>query len=190
MPEWDDRVMRFHAAWKYEYPIKTRENAGTKDYNFVEIQGKGIFLADNLCVMNPVTEWWGEGDEKIYVDGETLPSHFGTGTEDYYGYAWGSFEPFEHPFHAQPRVDGKDLGNNWGYTSLTRARSLDVIPFTKSFKFDMEVFHKKACDMAYGSTVYFYAEPGATINIKPMPEASGQDVLQPPPPPAPRRPPR
>ncbi|MGE3109488.1 MAG: glycoside hydrolase family 172 protein [Phycisphaerales bacterium] len=182
---WDDRTMYFHAAWKFEYPIHTKPAAGTRDYNFVEIQGKGIFLADNLCVMNPVGEWWGEGDEKIYVDGETFPSHFGTGTEDYYGYAWGSNETFEHPFHAQVRCDGKDLGNNWGYTALTRTRSLDAIPFTKSFKFDMEVWHWKECDMAYGSTVYFYAQPGATINIKPMPEESAKPFVEPPPPPAP-----
>ena len=38
--------------------------------------------------MNPVEAWWGEGDEKVFVDGEKFPSHFGTGTEDYYGYAW------------------------------------------------------------------------------------------------------
>jgi hypothetical protein len=39
--------------------------------------------------MNPVTIWWGEGDEKIWVDGEAFPSIFGTGTEDYYAYSWG-----------------------------------------------------------------------------------------------------
>lgn len=187
--KWDDKTMYFHAAWNYEHPIHTKENAGTKDYNFVEITGKGIFFGDNLCVMNPLPEWWGEGDEKIYVDGEAFPSHFGTGTEDYYGYAWGSNELFEHPFHAQVRCDGKDLGNNWGYTSLTRTRSLDAIPFSKSFKFDMEVWHKKECDVAYGSMVYFYAEPGATINIKPMPEASGQPILPPPAPPGAAKPP-
>ena len=32
-----------------------------------------------------------------------FPSHFGTGTEDYYGYAWGRYEPWiNHPFVAQP----------------------------------------------------------------------------------------
>lgn len=32
--------------------------------------------------------WWGEGDEKFFVDGEKFPSSFGTGSEDYIGYAW------------------------------------------------------------------------------------------------------
>ena len=26
--------------------------------------------------------WWSEADETIYVDGETFPDYFGTGTED------------------------------------------------------------------------------------------------------------
>ena len=30
--------------------------------------------------------WWGEGDEKFFVDGEGFPSTFGTGSEDYFGY--------------------------------------------------------------------------------------------------------
>ena len=49
--------------------------------------------------------WATKGDEKVYVDGETFPSHFGTGTEDYYGYAWGRYEPWiNHPFVAQPKL--------------------------------------------------------------------------------------
>lgn len=177
---WDEGFMHFHAAWNYEYPIHTKKAAGTKDWNYVEIEGKGIFVADTLAVMNPVGDWWGEGDEKIYVDGEKFPSHFGTGTEDYYGYAWCSNQIFEHPFHGQSRCDGKDLGNNYGNTTVTRTRSLDVIPFTKSFKFDMEVWHWRAADVAYGATTYFYAMPGAKINIKPQPENSGRDLLVPP----------
>ncbi|MBC7773643.1 MAG: DUF2961 domain-containing protein, partial [Pyrinomonadaceae bacterium] len=180
---WDPNLMHFHAAWNYEYPIHARKAAGTKDWNYVEIHGKGIYVADTLSVMNPVGDWWGEGDEKIYVDGETFPSHFGTGTEDYYGYAWCSNELFEHPFLGQSRCDGKEFGNNYGYTTISRSRSLDVIPFTKSFKFDMEVWHWREADVAYGATTYFYAMPGAKVNIKPQPENSGKDVVVPPPPP-------
>src|SRR5690606_2236416 len=93
-PKWDDSYMYFHCAWRYDHPIHALGARGTKDWNYIEIQGKGIYVGDALCVMNPVNDWWGEGDEKIYVDGETFPSHFGTGTEDYYGYAWCSNEKF------------------------------------------------------------------------------------------------
>ena len=156
--KWDERSMHFNTAWRHEYPISTAQK---QDWNYVEIEGQGVFVGDLLALMNPTTVWWGEGDEKIYVDGETFPSHFGTGTEDYYGYAWGNWSFFEAPFHAQPRCDGPIV---LGHTTLLRSRSLDAIPFTKSFKFDIEVWHWKNVDMDYAATTWFYTRPGATHN--------------------------
>jgi hypothetical protein len=124
----------------------------------------------------------GEGDEKIYVDGETFPSHFGTGTEDYYGYAWCCPIPFVHPFHGQPRADGHKHGdNNWGHTTVSRVRALDAIPFTKSFKFDMEIWHWRECEEAYAATTFFYAAPGATTNRQPQPADAAAPSPKPPP---------
>jgi hypothetical protein len=182
---WTDRSMHFHAAWRFEYPIHTYAGRGTADWNYLEAQGKGVYIGDTLAVMNPVPDWWGEGDEKIYVDGETFPSHFGTGTEDYYGYAWCCPVKFQHPFHSQPRCDGEKQQNNWGNTVVSRVRSLDDIPFTKSFKFDMEIWHWAECDEAYAATTFFYASPGATTNRRPQPEdaAKGPTAIPPPPPP-------
>jgi len=182
---WDARSMHFHATWHAEYPIHALGGRGTKDWNYVDITGKGVYVGDSLAVMNPVAEWWGEGDEKIYVDGEAFPSHFGTGTEDYYGYAWCCNVPFEHPFHSQPRCDGYKHGNNWGHTTVNRFRSLDGIPFTKSLKFDMEVWHWKECDIAYAATTFFYALPGATTNREPQPDEASKPIPQPPPLPPP-----
>ena len=182
---WDDRSMHFHATWHAEHPIHAYGGRGTKDFNFVEIVGRGVYAGDSLAVMNPVPEWWGEGDEKVFVDGESFPSHFGTGTEDYYGYAWCCPEPFTHPFHAQPRCDGHKEGNNWGHTSVMRVRSLDAITFNKSLRMDMEVWHWRESDVAYAATAYFYAQPGATTNRSPQPEASGAPIPKPTPLPPP-----
>ena len=90
--------MYFHADWKQDQGIKTVAANGTKDWNYNEISGKGVFVGDCLSLVNRVNEWWGEGDEHIYVDGETFPSHFGTGTEDYYGYSWGTPAYFQGPW--------------------------------------------------------------------------------------------
>ena len=156
--DWDDRSMYFHATWRHTYPLSTETK---HDWNYVEIKGKGVYVGDCLALMNPTTVWWGEGDEKIYVDSETFPSHFGTGTEDYYGYAWGDWHFFQAPFHAQPRCDGPIV---LGHTTVMRSRSLDAIPFTKSLKFDIEVWHWRNVEMAYAATTWFYAQPGATHN--------------------------
>ena len=58
-----------------------------------EIKGKGRFLGCNIAII-PNEEvykdiWWGEGEVKIYLDGDTdYPTLVGTGTEDYIGSAW------------------------------------------------------------------------------------------------------
>lgn len=184
---WDERSMHFWSTWHAEYPIHTREGAGTRDWNYVEISGKGVYMGDVLSVMNPVETWWGEGDEKIYVDGEKFPSHIGTGTEDYYGYAWCWPARFSGPFHAQVRCDGEAKRTNLGHTTVTRSRGLDAIPFSTSLKFDMEVWHWKQCDMAYAATTYFYALPGASTNREPQLQAATGPIPQAPLPPPPMK---
>ena len=150
--EWTDRSLYFHALWRREGPIHTRP---MRDFNYAALTGRGVWVGDALHVANPVLNWWGEGDEKIYVDGETFPSHFGTGTEDYYGYAWCNNQLFSAPQHNQTRCDGP---NNFGHTSVTRFRFLDAIPFTESLRFDMELWHWAETDVSYGVTSYFYAD--------------------------------
>ena len=69
---WDDRSMYFHAGWRGQYPLPTRPYS---DWNYITTKGRGIYVGDTLTIMNPTETWWGEGDEKIYVDGEDLPIH-------------------------------------------------------------------------------------------------------------------
>ena len=161
--QWDQRSMYFHANWRQQYPIQTKARDGTMDWNYIEAEGRGIYVGDSLVVHNNNHTWWGEGDEKVYVDGESFPSHFGTGTEDYYGYSRGGKDsmPFQEPFVAHMQVEGD---KSPGYSSPTRIRSLDGIPFAKHLKFDMEIWHWQVTTMAYAVATYWYALPGATSN--------------------------
>lgn len=171
---WDEASMHFHANWRQQYPLETKKQDGI-DWNYIEIRGKGVYVGDTLAIHNGSSEWWGEGDEKIFVDGERFPSHFGTGTEDYYGYSFGDAGVvFEAPFHAQPRAEGN---NAPGHTTNTRTRSLDAIPFERSLKLDMEVWHWAQTTMAYAATTYWYARPGASCNRPPAPEEAARGVL-------------
>ena len=86
--------------------LETLKTRPFRDWTYCDLKGKGVFVGDMLSLINPVRAWWGEGDEKIFVDGETFPSWFGTGSEDYYGYAWSDPKPFQHPYHNQTRCDG------------------------------------------------------------------------------------
>jgi hypothetical protein len=151
--KWTDRSMYFHANWRQERNIETIAGNGTKDWNYITLKGRGVFVGDVLSVLNRTPAWWGEGDEKIYVDGETFPSHFGTGTEDYYGYAWCTPEFFDSPFHFQPRAEGPA---NYGHATNGRVRLLDGIPFTKDFRFDMEVWHWVKTKIDYSVVNFWY----------------------------------
>ncbi|MEI8371961.1 MAG: glycoside hydrolase family 172 protein [Planctomycetota bacterium] len=165
---WDDRSMHFHANWHCQYPLNTRPMS---DWNYIQIQGRGVYVGDTLTVFNPVTEWYGEGDEKIYVDGEKFPSHIGTGTEDYYGYAWGMSHHFNSPFISMPLRDSKGKTDWRGYTTTSRLRLLDGIPLRSSLKMDMEVWHWADTKVGYAAGTFWYARPGATSNRGPAKES-------------------
>ncbi|MFZ5831251.1 MAG: DUF2961 domain-containing protein [Planctomycetota bacterium] len=175
--KWDDRAMLFHSTWHQLTDVATQTNAGAIgsafDVNYVAITGRGVYAGDTLTLFNGGPRWWGEGDEKIFVDGEAFPSHFGTGTEDYYGYAWCRPEAFSSPLHSQPEGGGNLAG---GFSVNNRYRALDAIPFTESLKFDMELWHWLPTRMNYAPATFFYARPGASTNVDPDPKAAAEKV--------------
>ena len=71
-----------------------------------------------------------------------FPTHFGTGTEDYYGWAGGKVprreDVFSHPFLANVSVGSTGEDNPRGFNICTRIRALDAIPFEHRLRFDME----------------------------------------------------
>ena len=173
--DWDDRSMYFHANWRQQCPIPTLP---CSDWNYITIDGQGVYVGDTLAVMNPEVDWWGEGDEKIWVDGEEFPSHFGTGTEDYYGYAYGgaSTELYQKPFHAQVRCGQKAT---FGQNTQTRTRSLDAIPFNRRLQMDMEVQHHVSCNVGYAAATYWYARPNAASNRGDLPHEAARPIPEP-----------
>ena len=168
--DWDDRSMHFHAAWHFESGLKTPPPS---DWNFIRIAGRGVYAGDSLAIFNPVPTWYGEGDEKIWIDGETFPSHMGTGTEDYYGYSYAPKPVFQTPFNNLVRIDER---MTQGHNVMSRTRQLDGIPFDRSLQFDMELISWKPTTLTYAATTYWYAFAGATSNLKPQPDEAALPV--------------
>ncbi len=159
-------ALLFRASWHQQRGIRTRPFS---DFLMLDATGRGRFVGCALTVLNPTRGWWGEGDEKFYVDGESFPSTFGTGTEDYFGYAWCDPTVFSSPYHGQPQCDGP---GNFGYTSVNRLQIVDDVPFQRSFKFDLEVWHWRDLAVDYAGTVYWYAAGGAQSGLPEMPPAA------------------
>lgn len=170
--KWSDNSMHFGAIWHEYNGIESKGYSGDwvngkhEDINFVKLEGQGQYAGDAITIFNTADAWWGEGDEKVYVDGEKLPSHIGTGTEDYIGYAWCRPEIFSHFLIAQP--DGS--GNfHTGMTINMRRRMLDAVPFTQKLNFDMELWHWAKTKINYGIVSYWYLKPGGKCLVEPDP---------------------
>lgn len=161
---WEDgKSMHFRARWRIRHEV-TASNINIVDYPYLMAIGQGRVVGAATYVYNPSNiptsggNWWGEGDEKIFVDDDEFPSFFGTGSEDYYNYSWSSPRIFSYPYCGQPRNDGP---GNRGYVANFRWHILDDIPFNRNLAFYMELFHHSVVPrFAYGSIVYFYGMHG------------------------------
>lgn len=88
----EENALYFHTAYRH-LPLTTL----TKDVEILpKVCGTGRYLGAQISVKtNPIYEdsWWGEGEVKVYLDGDTdYPSLVGTGTEDYIGSGWSQGE--------------------------------------------------------------------------------------------------
>ncbi len=124
----DDDVLYFHARYKQQTPAKPG------DHVILDTEGKGNYIGTVYSVQQVQTGWFGEGDDRFYIDGEKHPSIQGTGTEDYFGDAWG-FREFSGQFQGVSLYEGVLAGDR---LTAYRWHILDPIRFQKSLKFTIE----------------------------------------------------
>jgi hypothetical protein len=131
-----DRISKdtpyFYARYRQEYPVEQG-----KDYVVLDTRGKGHYVGTVLSGRTRSPSWFGEGDEKIYIDGEKDASIWGTGTEDYFLSAWGLQETGT-PYFGVPCFD--QWGIVGGHTSAYRWHIQDPIVFEKGIKVTFEHF--------------------------------------------------
>jgi len=162
---WDEQAMHFRARWRADHNL-IASNREVQDLPFLLAHGKGVYVGTTVYLMNPSPvptsygNWWGEGDEKVFVDDDRVPSIFGTGSEDYFNYSWSSPDIFAWPYCGQPRNDGP---GNRGFVTNYRWHVLDSIPFKNNIRFYMELFsHERTPGLSYARIGYHYARPGLT----------------------------
>ncbi len=159
-----EKFARFHAKWHRDAFLPVEKERGI-DWPMVKTEGAGRFAGVMLHIWNPRGSWWGEGDEKFFVDGEKFPSTFGTGSEDYFGYAWCDPTLFQNAFHNQTHQDG----NNKGHVSVNRWHIADQVPFHTEFEGDIEKYYPNQRPTLYAATAYWYLAPGGKDPYRPAP---------------------
>jgi len=150
-----EKLGRFHARWHRDAFLPAQPERAI-DWTILKTEGRGRFCGVMLHVWNPNGGWWGEGDEKFFVDGEKFPSTFGTGSEDYFGYAWGDPALFQKPYHNQTF----NRAANRGHVSVNRWHIADSIPFQSSFEGAIEKYPRENKPTIYAATAYWYLAPG------------------------------
>jgi hypothetical protein len=120
----------FHARYRQMMPAETG-----KPLEFVRLEGRGQYVGTVFSVVQVQPGWFGEGDERIYVDGDPKPVIEGTGTEDYFNDAW-SLRVADGPYTGVPVADGTTFAG--ARMTAYRWHVTDPIPFGRSLRFDME----------------------------------------------------
>lgn len=175
----------FHAQWRRQNPtdgidetgmsngdfqFSGHNTSGAGNYVILEAHGRGHYVGCNFNVHNlrqtDEWNWYGEGDDMIFIDGEPFPPSFhGTGSEDYFNTAWCPTQPYNAPYH------GINLpgGPNWsGKISLYRFHVEDPIRFRQSIRVTIEHGHNNHRSDDISSTAYWYqAEPHHPFPILP-----------------------
>ena len=112
------------------------------------VSGRGHYVGTYLVWTQHDPGWWGEGEVKFFIDGDPpdAPTICGTGTEDYFGGAWGftgadpddpTPVPYTGPFLGHPQAATKlrkDDGPETLQHALYRWHIPDPIRFTKDLR--------------------------------------------------------
>jgi hypothetical protein len=139
---------------------------GKDNYVWMEATGRGHFVGVTMSVFQNQDNWWGEGDDMFFVDGEARPSVAGTGSEDYFLGAWDfGGHPFSYRLYGAPLVGEERAG---GKSSVYRFHVDSPITFTKSLRATIEHGHANHRSDNYYSVAYWYqTEPHAAFPALP-----------------------
>jgi hypothetical protein len=186
-PRWEDELAYFHAQWRRVNPTqgwgrkdlkgppnienlrwywKTPNTSGDDNYTILDARGRGQYVGCHLdvdCYHREKNDWYGEGDDMIFVDGEAWPPALhGTGTEDYFSTAYCPRTEYSSPYSGITQYNGGTWGpedQNWpfrGKNSLYRFHIEDPVPFQKSIRVTIEHGHNNKLTNDYSSTAYWY----------------------------------
>jgi len=178
-----DGLAYFHVQWRreeetrgwvFEEKLKMddeltqdprwRNLDGRGNYLILEAEGDGIYCGAHLdidCFQRNPNDWYGEGDDMIFIDGEIWPpSIHGTGTEDWFNCAYCPTQEYNAPYHGVILYSGNPDWRWKGKNTVYRYYIEDPIRFRESIRVTIEHGHANSLSNDYSSTAYYYlSEP-------------------------------
>lgn len=168
-PGWADPAIRWESNPEAMQQAWATPNT-TGDANFVilEAAGAGHYVGCHVDVdifSLQANDWYGEGDDMIFVDGQPWPGIHGTGTEDYFNTAFCPRQEYNAPYHGLILYEGTEERPWGGKQTLYRYHIEDPVFFARSIKVTIEHGHANKLTLDYSSTAYWYqAEPHADFS--------------------------
>ncbi|RKT86674.1 Protein of unknown function [Saccharopolyspora antimicrobica] len=184
--EADPELGYFHAQWRRQNPTdgveqgdQTNEEflfggtniGGEGNYVILEAEGRGHYVGTVLNVHNlrhtSEWNWYGEGDDMFFIDGEAWPPRLhGTGTEDYFNTAWCPTQQYQAPYHGLTMAGGR----NWsGQVSYYRFHVEDPVVFDESIRVTIEHGHANKRSDDVSSVAYWYQTlPALPVTLAPV----------------------
>jgi len=173
----------FHAQFRRANPLPYKDV-----YTIVDgIKGQGHFVGTYMCWGVNNDGWWGEGEIKFFMDGDSeFPTICGTGTEDYFcgSYCFqveDKYQPFSTAYSGMPQVirpDGEYIANT--RFGLYRWHIMDPIRFEKDLRVTIQAIGWRSggrylpLQDDISSVAYWYqAEPH-----NPFPKLPDRDYLE------------
>lgn len=159
----------FHAKWRQEAPV--REGV---DYCVLDTRGHGHYVG---CVLTMSTAHHDspyiesrvrghlEGDARFYSDDNRTPVVASTGTEEYFNWGWYDVRAhdslFAYPTHGYPL----HVGARQDHSVMYRFHVGEVVPFHRSFRFDLEHGAIGREGGVYSGTAFYYLRPEVRLTL-------------------------
>jgi hypothetical protein len=157
--------------------VNLQRQAYENNFTILETKGRGHYIGCNLSITNFTNNWWGEGDDMIWVDGYKWPPDLhGTGSEDYLGHAGGmqvdamlrsGSSIFEGLTIPTPEISL--WRGNSGYQTGYVFHLENPVHFEQEIKVTIEHGHSNHLANEMSSVAYWYAEkPTRIVDVPPV----------------------
>ena len=163
-------ALHLHAQYRQAKPA-----GGADEFLALTARGAGHFVGVFCYVKTRGGGWWGDGGERIRIDGQPLPA---TGIEDYFGSGWGFATGGENrarfgvPYN-ETRADGSRV-------SLYRWHLEDAIAFRQTFQLAFKHGARNERSDEYATVSFWYqTEPHAAFPPLPPAEQRNSEPLPP-----------